>query len=101
MKYDTSTLENRIKLIEILQNRQGFKFKANKNGYGELIEGKINIERGNVYLCQNVISGASCSDKLGYHKSYVFESYDDVSGWTNFEILNYRTKEELLNEMFK
>ena len=38
--------------------------------YGELCEGKIQVEDGAVYLCQNKRIGSDCSDKLGYNYSW-------------------------------
>lgn len=38
--------------------------------YGNKLDGVIQIERGRVYLCQNVIPGAICDNALGYKYSW-------------------------------
>jgi len=39
--------------------------------YDIKLTGRVTIEDGNVYLCQNVKSGCNCRDKKGYPHSYV------------------------------
>lgn len=62
------------------------------------VEGKIQLENGKYYLCQNKRDGARCSDKLGYKFSWSVESGSvkhllgnevknlKVKGWTEKEI---------------
>ena len=38
---------------------------------GTEVEGRIQVEEGYVFLCQNSRNGASCTDKLGYKYSWV------------------------------
>lgn len=59
--------------------------------YGQQVYGKIQVEDGGVYLCQNVFDGASCDDTLGYSKSWYVGSGDHSDlikrCVTNLEIL--------------
>lgn len=62
------------------------------------VEGRIQLEDGKYYLCQNERAGASCSDKLGYKFSWSVESGSvkhllgngvenlKVQGWTEKKI---------------
>ena len=47
---------------------KGFCFKASI--YEAKVEGKLQVENGNVYLCQNEIEGSDCEDKLGFQYSW-------------------------------
>lgn len=51
-----------------LLNCRGRRFRCKI--YGEPVEGKIQVEDGCVYLCQNVRRGNECGDKLGYLYSW-------------------------------
>lgn len=50
--------------MENLLQCKGKKFKANI--YNIPVEGRIQVEEGSIYLCQNVKDGADCEDKLGF-----------------------------------
>ena len=47
-------------------------FSAKINGV--FCEGKVSVEGGKAYLCQNEISGANCINKLGYKYSWSLQS---------------------------
>ena len=49
--------------------RAGQRFRAKINGI--LCEGKVQIQNGNIYLCQDVIDGSGCDNKLGFKYSWV------------------------------
>lgn len=57
---------------------------------GNEVEGQIQFENGNFYLCQNVIAGMECTDKLGYNSSWFIgtgQKYHlDFEGVTEFFI---------------
>lgn len=54
--------------MENLLQCKGKKFKAYIRG--KQTEGRIQIEDERVYLCQNMIDGADCKDKLGFKYSW-------------------------------
>lgn len=54
--------------MENLLNCNGRKFSAKIKG--TYAEGRIRVEDGNVYLCQNMRDGANCDDKLGFRFSW-------------------------------
>lgn len=86
------------KVMENLLNCKGRRFKCKI--YGDSVKGKIQVEDGIVYLCQNIKEGIDCIDKLGYFFSWVVDSgnKDDLetNGVTNFEIVGM-IKEEIEN----
>ena len=47
---------------------KGLNFKANIDGTPS--EGRIQVENGMVYLCQDKKDGADCQDKLGFRYSW-------------------------------
>ncbi len=48
----------------------------------KITSGKIHYEDGRIYICQNVVSGVSCEDKLGYSHSWVIVKPDSsYSTW--------------------
>lgn len=51
----------------------GVEFVANINGRSN-VKGKITVEEGKVYLCQDCESGSPCSDRKGYLYSWYFDS---------------------------
>lgn len=57
--------------MENLLNCDGRRFEATINGVK--CGGKIRVENGYVYLCQNQIDGYDCKDKYGYKYSYRVE----------------------------
>lgn len=67
----------------------GVKFTAEIEG--TYVSGKIRVEDGCVYLCQNEMSGDSCKDKLGYKGSWCVcsGSVKDLSAHdvSNFSII--------------
>jgi hypothetical protein len=60
---------------------------------GQLIEGKIQKQGPDYFICQNVISGADCEDKLGYLYSWCVVGGDIIST-KNYEV----TQIEIYNE---
>lgn len=54
--------------MENLLQCKGKKFKANIQGFP--VKGRIQIEDERVFLCQNMIDGANCKDKLGFKYSW-------------------------------
>lgn len=61
--------------------------------WGSYCEGKIQMQDGNIYLCQNVRSGESCNNKLGYKYSYalvnpIINEGDTTINVTNFNLLS-------------
>lgn len=54
--------------MENLLQCKGKKFKANINDLPA--EGRIQVEEGSIYLCQDASSGSSCEDKLGFKYSW-------------------------------
>lgn len=51
--------------MENLLQCKGKKFKANIHNIP--VEGRIQVEKGSIYLCQDVSNGSSCEDKLGFN----------------------------------
>ena len=47
---------------------------GNRVGYGMIQE-----QYGTLYICQNIISGNPCQDKLGFYYSWCIEEGDSVS----------------------
>lgn len=86
------------KVMENLLNCKGRRFKCKIEG--DYVEGKIQVEDGYVYLCQNIKKGDSCKDKLEYLFSWIVDtgSKDDliINGITEFEFINM-TKEDIEN----
>lgn len=86
------------KVMENLLYCKGRRFKCKIQD--KEVEGKIQVENYNVYLCQNEWNGASCKDKLGYKYSwYVLEVDDDLLNYfsvTDFKLIPM-TKEEIKN----
>lgn len=85
-------------VMDNLLNCKGRKFKCTIASTD--VEGKIQVENGTVYLCQNKRDGGSCKDKLGYKYSwYVCSgSTNDLkdSSVTDFKLI-FMTKEEIEN----
>lgn len=54
--------------MENLLQCKGKKFKANINYLPA--EGRIQVEEGSIYLCQDARNGSSCEDKLGFEYSW-------------------------------
>ena len=54
--------------MENLLQCKGKKFKANIQGIP--VKGRIQVEEGSIYLCQDVMNGVSCEDKLGFKYSW-------------------------------
>lgn len=60
--------------------KSGYSFTAIFNvgtQKGTEVFGKIQIEDGKVYLCQNSVRGASCRNKLGYDCSWFVGRLED------------------------
>lgn len=69
---------------------KGFNFKSNIDGTPS--EGKIQVENGKVYLCQDKKDGEDCQDKLGFMYSWIGKgSPEDMKEFcinvTDFEIV--------------
>lgn len=54
--------------MENLLQCKGKKFKASIHDIP--VEGRIQVEEGSIYLCQDVMNGYSCEDKLGFKYSW-------------------------------
>lgn len=86
------------KVIKNLLNCKGRRFKCKISN--TFVEGRIQVENGHVYLCQNEFNGISCKNKLGYLFSFYIDDASKVSmnryDITNFELIDM-TKEEIEN----
>lgn len=86
------------KIMENLLNCKGKRFKCKIEG--DYVEGKIQVEEGRVYLCQNIKNGGVCTDQLGYTYSWYVEtgseSHLSRNYVTNFRLIDM-TKEEIEN----
>lgn len=86
------------KVMENLLNCKDRRFKCKINN--TFVEGKIQVENGHVYLCQNEFNGISCKNKLGYLFSFYIDDASKASmnryNITNFELIDM-TKEEIEN----
>lgn len=56
--------------MNLEEKHVGKYFSANICSSKDLITGKIQKENGKFYLCQNVVSGSTCIDRLGYTFSW-------------------------------
>lgn len=63
--------------MENILQCKGKKFKANI--YNIPVEGRIQVEEGSIYLCQNVKDGADCEDKLGFKCSWHIEDGSEMA----------------------
>lgn len=63
--------------MENLLQCKGKKFKANINDLPA--EGRIQVEEGSIYLCQDARSGSSCEDKLGFKYSWCIGDGSEVA----------------------
>lgn len=59
------------KKMKNLLSCNGRLFSAKING--DKVTGRIRVEDGSVYLCQNKRDGSSCDDKLGYKYSWIVD----------------------------
>lgn len=86
-----------------LLDKKGQSFSAIING-SECI-GKIQVEKGIVYLCQNEADGDCCNDKLGYKNSWSVNEGTDSDLLRNevedFKIIGEEKKEDVLNRLPK
>lgn len=86
------------KVMENLLNCKGKRFKCKIDGI--YVEGRIQVEKNMVFLCQNIKDGGECEDKLGYTYSWYVgtkdKDYLSMNNITNFEIIGM-TKEEIEN----
>lgn len=75
-----------------LRTCKGKSFTAKIGGH-EVKNGKIQVERGEVFLCQNEYSGSACEDKLGYSFSYTIGNSGNWKGLgyavKNLRIINH------------
>lgn len=82
-------------VMKNLLNCSGRRFRCKI--YGEPVEGKIQVEDGCVYLCQNKEDGCRATNKLGYKYSYTVDSGSDeylrIYGVSDFALL--MTAEEI------
>jgi hypothetical protein len=72
-----------------LATLKGKDFEGSINGIK--VSGKIQVQEGDIYLCQNKIAGSSCYDLLGYRYSFVVG--DNIAtmrktGVTSFKVDN-------------
>lgn len=58
---------------EQLLDKQGWEFEGNLIGTNIYfnVKGKVQVEKKQVYLCQNSANGISCNNKLGYNYSWL------------------------------
>lgn len=91
-------VEYKEKVMENLLNCKGKKFRCKI--YSDTVEGKIQVENGNVYLCQNIKDGLRCTNRFGYIYSWKVGNgnEDDLkrNNVTEFELIGM-TKEEIEN----
>lgn len=84
------------KVMENLLNCKGKRFKCKICGVS--VEGKIQVERDKVFLCQNIRNGGRTTDTLGYSYSWYVNtgSKEDLedNNVTDFKLIN-RTKEDI------
>jgi len=84
-----------------LLDKKGQSFSAKINGSKCI--GKIQVENGGVYLCQNEADGEYCSNKLGYRNSWSVNQGTDSDLLRNevedFKLLE--TKEQVLSRLPK
>lgn len=59
-------------MMKNLLNYSGRRFRCKI--YGKPVEGKIQVEHGHVFLCQNEIDGCRARNTLGYKYSYTVDS---------------------------
>ena len=59
-------------MMKNLLNYSGRRFRCKL--HGKPVEGKIQVEHGYVFLCQNEIDGCRARNKLGYKYSYSVDS---------------------------
>lgn len=64
---EKKTNQNKTKMENLL-NCNGLRFSAKIKGSD--VEGKITVEDGDVYLCQNEFDGLDCTNKSGYKYSW-------------------------------
>ena len=78
--------------------------------YNALCEGKIQIEGRRVYLCQNIMEGKNCDNRLGYTYSWSVRSGSEhdlsENGVYDFKLLDEeperdRSPEEKAKEIYK
>lgn len=83
------------KKMENLLNCNGQFFSAKIKGEG--VTGRITVEDGFVYLCQNKLDGKDCIDKKGYKYSWCVKDGSKESRWNNsvrkFKIINWGEEE--------
>jgi hypothetical protein len=72
---------------EYLWDCDGREFEAEIES--KLVRGKITVEHGNVYLCQDSHDGDHCSDKKGYKYSWVITSSGKVK-LSRHNVSNFR-----------
>lgn len=83
---------------EELLKCDGRKFRAVIDGVE--CEGKITVENGWIYLCQNKCNGVDCMDKKGYDYSWGYMSSTSLSGRvTNFQLINDYPKVMLVSDV--
>jgi len=67
--------------------------------WGEVIEdAKIQEEYGFFYICQNVVAGVDCKDKLGYEHSWYIDSGSD-GDIRNYGVTNLKLKNKTLDDL--
>lgn len=63
--------------MENLLQCKGKKFKANIQGFP--VKGRIQVEKGSIYLCQDVCDGSCCEDRLGFEYSWCIGDGSEVA----------------------
>lgn len=64
---------------------------------GEKVSGHIQFEDGDVYLCQDVLDGVPCVDKLGYKHSWCVHNGSPKSLSSN-SVVDFKLVEETSND---
>lgn len=64
---------------------------------GEKVNGHIQFEDGDVYLCQDVLDGAPCVDKLGHKHSWCVDDGSPKSLSSN-SVVDFKLVEETSND---
>ena len=85
-KEETKKLVKKRYFFNLTEDDKGKSFRCKWRG--NLIEGKVQFENYDLYLCQNQESGSSCGNKLGYKYSWVIKNQADKSHIEEFVLIN-------------
>lgn len=85
-KEETKKLIKKRRFFNLTEDDKGKSFRCKWRG--NLIEGKVQFEDDDLYLCQNQESGSPCGNKLGYKYSWVIKNQADKSHIEEFVLIN-------------